>query len=99
MTLKAIHAFRIPGWLATLIAVVAVALTLVADRVALAAQVSRADVRIQSLEIQHVEMRATDKEILAALERLETGQQSEAIAVQRIADRQDEVRRVLRIVP
>lgn len=97
MTLRTVQAFRVPGWLATLLAGLAVFITLVADRVGMAAQIATVAARVEAVEQQHAMMVQTDRDILEALEALRVQQQKDSVMLQRIGDRQEEVRRVLRI--
>lgn len=96
---------RMPIWMAAITALVAVVLTIVADRVALAAEVSRQETQIQNIQTQHVAMAATDdklaaadKEILAAVSEVQRSLDSQAVVLQQVIDRQSEVRRALGIL-
>ena len=95
---------RMPVWVATMTALVAVVLTVVADRVALASQVSKQETEISNIQAQHVAMvltdeklAASDKEILAAVANLQTSFDGQVLLLQKVIDRQDEVRRALGI--
>jgi uncharacterized membrane protein (DUF106 family) len=97
MTLRAIHGFRVPGWVATLSVLMAVVVTLAADRVGMAAQITNLQDRMAAVEKQHVAMVQADQDILSKLEEMRAEQVKEAVALQQIMDRQEEVRHVLRI--
>lgn len=92
---------KFPAWITTVIAVLAVGLTLVADRVGLASQIGREDARIEAVEVQHrdmaVRMESFTKDIMQALFDIEKRNAENAVQLQRIVDRQDEIWRTLRI--
>jgi len=82
----------VPVWLIGLfIAAASAGLTLVADRVSIAALTSNLEARVVVLERQADETKTMHLEILRQLQDIETRQQQ-------IIDRQDEVRRKLKII-
>lgn len=87
-----------PMWLTVLVSIGAVITTLVADRVAVASQVSAVIVRVDSLEANYKDMQHGHTTILDKLDTMRTQIDSNGMKLQQIEDRQDEVRRKLGIV-
>ena len=80
-----------PPWLATLlISLASIGLTLIFDRVTLAATISNISSRVATLEEEYKETKLMHMEIIQELHSMEINQQS-------ILDRQDEMRRKLHI--
>jgi len=88
---------RAPVWLALLVSVAAVVLTLFMDRISVAAQVSALTVCLESAESHYAEIQAQHGAIMDKLDANAIKLDILGLAVQQIEDRQDEVRRKLGI--
>ena|SRR5579872_7494227 len=88
----------VPVWLlGVLIGLGSIGLTLVFDRVAIAESQSSISVRVDALERQYDELRKADERTLAHLESNSEKLDALTISVQKVIDRQEEVRRKLRL--
>lgn len=82
----------VPLWVTVTCATVAVALTLVGDRVAVASTTASLDARVSTLEIGS---RDSHNEILEEIHKIGGKVDNEAVMLQRLMDRDEEVRRRL----
>lgn len=89
---------RVPAWLGAVVGLLAVMLTLFADRVSVAGQVSALTVRVESVEAQCQEIEAQHQAMMDKLDANGAKLDTLKVTVQQIEDRQDEVRRRMGIV-